>query len=362
MRHAALCLVVCLVGSVPAGAEGILRQVESELRAIAEATHRHLVTIVVPHADGPIPSASVATGLALDDSFIVTAASVVSGASGLEVLQGSASARPAALVGVDRLGGIAVLKAEGKSAWPIAPLAASRGVRVGDLVVLVASPFEDRAEFGLGTVTSVRPAGVNGQVTTEIEASTPAVPGSAGAVLVDADGRVTGLVIGRVSGTEGVERGVLAVPLEEVHAIARQLRERSAVERNWLGISVQEMTPALREILGVAPGTGVIIVDVEPGSPALRAGLELGDVILSCGGQVVREPGELMIAVANAPPGGTLRFAVLRNAETLTISATLGTLPPRQRPPKAEKASYEERLRALEGEVARLRVLLEARR
>jgi S1-C subfamily serine protease len=149
--------------------------------------------------------------------------------------------------------------------------------------------------------------------------------------------------------------------LHEVLRIAAELRDHAGVRRNWLGVSVQEMTSALREILGVAPGTGVIVIDVDAHGPATKAGLELGDVILSCDLKVVRDAGELMASVATAPSNARLRLQVFRNGETLELPVVLSELPARQEtPPELEDvgAPREDRIRAIEEEIARLKASL----
>jgi S1-C subfamily serine protease len=360
---------LCAPLAVPAIGQELLQQIEAELAALVTTTRRQLVTVIVPQSvgTGPLRAVSVASGLALDDSLVVTAASVITGGAEVEVAPPDQSPRPASIVGVDGLAGIALLRTSGLILPPQNVASQVGPVELGNLVFLVTSAFEERAGYSVGVVTSLRPAGVNGQVTTEIESSAAAVPGSAGSVLVDTGGRVAGLVVGRTGEPDGAgahgDGGVLAVPLSEVLSIVSQLREHPQIRRNWLGVSVQEMTPALREILGVTEGTGVIVIAVDEGSPALNAGLELGDVILACGGRLVREAGELMTAVARAPAGGRLRLEILRNGETLKIPVTLAELTARQASTDGFKqTSSDDRIRAMEAEIARLRATLEQTR
>lgn len=360
---------LCTATAVPAAGLELLRQIEAELGTVVTETRQNLVTVIVPQSreTGPLRAVLVASGLALDDSFVVTAASVVADASVVEIASADHVPQPASVVGVDRLAGLALLRLSSSGARPAHRSIEDGAAQPGAIVFLVTSHFEDRAGCSIGVVTSVRPAGMDGQVTTEIEASAPAVPGSAGGVLVDTGGRVTGVVVGRMGRREtsfaSADGGVLAVPVSEVRAIASELRTHGRVRRNWLGVSVQEMTPALREILGVAAGTGVIVISVEDSSPALSAGLEMGDVILSCDGRVIPAPGELMKAVAAAQPGGRLRLGVLRNGETLDTPVTLTELPAREAPWAVEQPdSPEARIRTLEQELARLRASLEQTR
>jgi len=364
-------LTVCLWSALvaPATGQDLLRQIESELATLVTATRRNLVTVIVPQATGtgPVRAVLIASGLALDDSLVVTAASVVAGGSEIEIASPDQPPHAASVVGVDELSGIALLRTSGLAPPPVNVASQESSVELGNLVFLVTSTFEERAGYSIGAITSLRPPGMNGQVTTEIEASTAAVPGSAGAVLVDTRGQVAGVVVGRTGQREDSnaagDHGVLAVPFSEVLSIVSQLKDHAEIRRNWLGVSVQEMTPALREILGVAAGTGVIIIAVDEDSPALSAGLELGDVILACGGRTVRGPGELMTTVASASPGARLRLEILRNGETLEIPVTLMELTARHAAKgAAERTSADDRLRSMEAEIARLRAALEQTR
>jgi S1-C subfamily serine protease len=239
--------------------------------------------------------------------------------------------------------------------------------RVGDWVYLVAAPFEEMAGYSFGVVTAVRPAGMNGQVTTEIEASMRPVAGSAGAVLVDTRGQFMGLVVGRTSATSHTSYGasaggILAVPLVEVLAIADQLSAQGRVVRNWLGISVQDMTPALRDILSVEPRLGAIVIHVEESGPAFEAGIEMGDVVLACGETPVHGPVGLMQAVTKHSPGDTFTFEILRNGETYELPVQLGELPQSQSPPRTYSSSPlplgDDRIRALEQEISDLKAAL----
>ncbi|MBN1426540.1 PDZ domain-containing protein [Candidatus Fermentibacteria bacterium] len=350
-----------------AGGQDLLPQLDAELNALVAATRRHVVTVIVPQDgdDGPVRSVLIASGLALDDSLVVTAASVVTRGHHVEVIPSGLDPRPASLAGVDILGGVALLRTYGLTPTDAGLRSIDNPVALGDLVCLVTSSFEERAGYSVGSVVSVRPAGMNGQVTTEIEASTTPVPGSAGAVLVNSRGQLSGLVVGRPGRQAGLmtagDAGVLAIPLRDVLRIADELKRHGKVGRNWLGVSVQEMTPALREILGVEPSTGVIIIAVDKDGPAVKSGLELGDVILRCGNDVIKDPVGLMEAVATAPAGSRLRFAVLRNGETIQLPVTLAELPIQDggvglaEPP----LSYEERIRALETEISRLKSAVE---
>jgi S1-C subfamily serine protease len=321
-----------LAFTAPVASQDLLRDLEAEVSSLVENARTDVVTVNVLRSGEKesVRSVLVASGLTIADSLIVTAANVVHLADSVEISGPGYEPAKAVILGVDPVGGIALLKTD-PVLGPISFTSAPTIPRVGDWACLVATPFEEMAGYSFGLVSAVRPAGMNGQVTTEIEASMRPVAGSAGAVLVDTRGQFIGLVVGRASTTipsyGSTAGGILAVPLTEVLAIADQLRTRGRVVRNWLGISVQDMTPALRNILSVEGGLGAIVIYVEETGPAFKAGIEMGDVVLACGETPVHGPAGLMQAVAQRTPGETFTLTILRNGETYELTVELGELP-----------------------------------
>ncbi len=365
-REIATCVATIILSSSPLSAGDLLQQLQTEVATLVDQARRDVVTITVPYPSNQesVRSVLITSGLIIADSLVVTAASVVAQSETVEVTTSTDHQVSAAVAGVDSAGGIALLKLTHPLIGSFTP---TPGVlpEVGDWTFLITTRFEDLAGYSPGIVTAVRPAGMNGQVTTEIQASTPPLPASAGAILVDVYGRVIGLVVGRPGWGEPIDPtedatmpGVLAVPFDEVLSVATELVNTGRVKRSWLGISVQAMTPALRTILGVEPGIGAIVVHVENGGPAHRAGLEMGDVILSCGEHPVDSPGGLMRAVSCVGPGAALEFNILRNDAVFVLPVTLTELPHRGAPAD-EAIRYEndpeEQIKALERQLATLK-------
>lgn len=357
--------IVFLSSSLSAG--DLLQQLQTEAATLVEQARRNVVTITVPYPSNQesVRSVLITSGLIIADSLVVTAASVVAQSETVEVTTSTDHQVSAAVAGVDSAGGIALLKLAHPLIGSFTPTPGALP-KVGDWTFLITTRFEDLAGYSPGIVTAVRPAGMNGQVTTEIQASTPPLPASAGAILVDVYGRVIGLVVGRPGWGEPIDPtedattmpGVLAVPFDEVLSVATELVNTGRVKRSWLGISVQAMTPALRTILGVEPGIGVIVVHVENGGPAHRAGLEMGDVILSCGERPVDSPGGLMKAVSCVGPGTALEFNILRNDAVFVLPVTLTELPHRGAPADEtirHENDPEEKIKALEKQLATLK-------
>ena len=330
-----MAFLLCFLASLRS--EGLLEQLQRETNALVDNARSSIVTVTVPFdTEGmAVRSVLVTSGLVVGDSLVVTAYNVVATSTTVEVSPIGGEPVIADVAGMDSLSGVALLKLKAPIHGVVpAPIGALP--TVGDWAFLVTTPFEELAGYSPGIIRAVRPAGMNGQVTTEIESTSTALPASAGAALVDIRGRIMGLVVGRTVQnfqSEGesshLSPGVFAVPLDEVMAMTSELATHGRVTRSWLGVSVQQMTPALRSILGVDPDQGAIIIDVEEGGPAYLAGLEMGDVILACAGVPVTSPGDLMSSVARISPGSDLVFDVLRNDEITAFPVTMAELPER---------------------------------
>jgi len=350
--------------------ESVLEQIQNEITSIVKKTRSNIVTVSVPISseDSTVRSLLVTSGLIIDDSLVVTASNVVDQTKDVEISYSDRSQAPATVTGIDHISGIALLRVNGAIPDYSTPRPGSLP-RVGDWVFLVTTSFEDIAGYCPGIVRAVRPAGLNGQVTTEIEASASPLPASAGAVLVNIHGDIVGVVVGRtgsdrtqsLNGPPSVP-GILAVPLNEVLDISRKLARSGHVNRSWIGLSVQEMTPALRSILGVDPGNGAIVVHVEENSPASIAGLELGDVILSCQGRSIHSPGDVMGAVADISPGTSIEFGILRNDEIFVLPlepAPLSISNPANFEQDGKTRGTRSRIESLERELKRLKESLQ---
>lgn len=346
--------------------ESVLEQIHNEVSTIVKKTRSNIVTVSVPISseDSTVRSILITSGLIVGDSLVVTASNVVDRTKDVEVSYSDRSQASATVSGIDEISGIALLRINGTIPNHSTPHPGSLP-NVGDWVFLVTTSFEDIAGYCPGIVRAVRPAGLNGQVTTEIEASASPLPASAGAVLVNIHGDIVGLVVGRTGSDHARSPndapsvpGILAVPLNEVLDISNKLARSGHVNRGWIGLSVQEMTPALRTILGVDTGNGAIVVHVEEDSPAFNAGLELGDVILTCQGKSIHSPSDVMGAVADVAPGTSIEFSILRNDEVFVLPlkpAPLSSSNPSNFEQGGQSRGIRTRIESLERELKRLK-------
>ena len=217
----------------------------------------------------------------------------------------------ASVVGRDAGTDLALLKAEASGLQP-APWGELDGARVGQLVLGVYRPGRTtRATFGvIGALGEAWRTRFGGKVDRYVEASLPLHPGFSGGLLVDAAGRALAL------STSGLIRGVaLGIPASTVRRVTQELLAHGRVRRGYLGVGSYPVAlpAALGERLGQP--SGLLVVSVEDESPAARAGLFLGDVIVAADGRATREPADLLAALDEDRIGRDAALRVLRAGE-----------------------------------------------
>jgi S1-C subfamily serine protease len=260
-------------------------------------------------------SASVLT----DDGFLITSAHVVDGAQRVEAEFGDGTSVRVDVVGLDLLSDLAVLRARGSVPPPV-QLGEASSLRVGQLVVAVGNPLGLGGSVTAGIVSALGRSlpTRDGRVVDEVIQTDAALnPGNSGGALADSKGRMVGVN----TAVAGIGLG-LAVPINTTtrHIIATLMTE-GRVRRAWLGVAGAQapLPPALRTKLGRS--TGLRVAQVVPASPAAEAGLKVGDVVLSVGGQNVASAGGLqrfMVASAIDEP---LEITVWRNGALVDVIA-----------------------------------------
>jgi len=276
---------------------------------------------------------TLGSGFVIDkEGYVLTNRHVVEGADKIFVSLASGRRFDAKLVGRDARTDVALLKIEPTSSLTVLNLGDSDQTEVGEWVMAIGNPF------GLGgnsvTVGVVSFKGRNltlGQQGTGVDmlqTDASINPGNSGGPLLNTRGEVIG--INTMIITRGLPQSAgvgFAVPINVAQEILPQLRERGKVIRGWLGVQIQAVTQDLAETLALKEPTGALVSDVTPDSPASKAGLEPGDVVLSVDGRTVEDNGDLSAYVASRPPGATVKLQVWRDRAERTLSVTLGTFP-----------------------------------
>jgi serine protease Do len=260
------------------------------------------------------------------DGYILTNNHVVDGADDVKVSIGESPRRyDATVVGTDALADVAVLKIEAQGLVP-ATLADSDQLRVGDVVLAIGDPFGLGQSVSRGIVSAVGRGNLGIEAVEDFIQTDAAInPGNSGGALIDSAGRVVGLNTAILSGSGGFAGVGFAIPINLVRNVAEQIVNTGKVDRGFLGVAPQMLTPELGEQFGSY--AGALVAEVTPGGPADQAGLQAGDVITAINGVAVRDPGQLLLTVSQLRPDTSVDVAYMRNGQKKTATARLGRRP-----------------------------------
>ncbi len=296
-----------------------------------------------PDGSGPqLRSRGVGSGFVIDkEGYILTNAHVVEGADEVTVrLADSKGEHKARVVGVDPQTDVALLKVEAKG-LSVAPISTAKGVRAGEWVAAIGSPFGFANTITAGIVSATERSLPEETLVPFIQTDVAVNPGNSGGPLLNMNGEVVGINSAIYSGTGGYMGVSFAIPVDVAMDIARQLRTEGKVTRGRIGVAIQEVSPELAKSFRMPEPRGALVTTVEKGGPAQRAGMAVGDVITRFGGQEVASAEDLPRVVARAKPGTEIDVEVWRNGERRTVKMTVGQLETQAaaRPEQAPSAS-----------------------
>jgi serine protease Do len=249
------------------------------------------------------------------DGIVLTNNHVVDDAKEITVALTDGREFPATVVGRDPKTDLAVLRIDAKGDLPVAELGDSDALSVGDWVLAIGNPFGLSNTVTAGIV-SAKGRAIGGPYDDFIQTDAPINPGNSGGPLLDEHGGVVGIntaIFSRSGGNVGIG---FAIPINLAKRLVPELEEHGHVTRAWLGVTVQQVTPALGESLGVAAGHGALVAQVDPDGPAAKSGIEPGDVITAYDGQPLDEHTSLPTLVAATPVGKTVQVDILRDGRT----------------------------------------------
>ncbi len=307
------------------------------------------------------PAQALGSGFIItEDGYVVTNNHVIEQAASIEVVLEDERRFEATLIGTDPATDIALLKIESDEALPHVEWGASDDLEIGDWTIAIGNPF------GLGgTVTagilSARSRNINaGPYDDFLQTDAAINRGNSGGPLFNVAGDVVGVNTAIVSPSGGSVGIGFAVPSAVAQRIVADLREDGAVERGWLGVSIQPVTDDIAGALGMETAKGTLVSSVTRGSPAEAAGLVPGDVILSLGGEAVEDPRDLSLAVADLEVGSAAQLTVLRSGAEQVLDVTIG-LHPSQSIAEAQDNSADDGTPRLGVSIAPLDAALRAR-
>jgi serine protease Do len=258
------------------------------------------------------------------DGYILTNAHVVSGAKEVTVRLADAKREfKAKVIGADERTDVALIKVDATD-LPVATLGKSSGLEPGQWVAAIGSPFGFANTITAGIVSATQRALPAETYVPFIQTDVAVNPGNSGGPLINLAGEVVGInsmIYSRTGGYMGVS---FAIPIEAALDVAQQLREHGKVTRGRLGIGIQPLTEELAQSFGLESTDGVVVVNVESGSPADKSGLRVGDVILSYNGERIDQANELPRLVATTKPGEKAEMSVVREGKRQTLQVAVG--------------------------------------
>ena len=265
------------------------------------------------------------------DGYILTNNHVIDGASDIEVTLSDKRELKAKLVGADPRTDIAVLKIQANSLATVT-IGQSAKARIGDLVLAIGDPFGIGETVTMGIVSATGRRGLdiegNGGYEDFIQTDASINPGNSGGALVNTRGELIGINTAIISNGGGGNQGIgFAVPIDMARKVMEQLISTGKVTRGYLGVMIQEVTPALAKAFQLNSVGGALVGDVTPDSPGAKAGLQKGDVITSINGTDVTDFQELRLRISQSAPGDTVKLGVMRNGKKMEVTAKLIDLP-----------------------------------
>ena len=288
---------------------------------------------------GRIRSGASAPGFVINgDGYVVSNNHVVDGASEIRVKLSDGREFPAKVLGRDPKTDLALLKIE-VTGLPTIPMGDSEALQVGEPVMAIGNPFGLEQTVTTGIVSGTGRVIGGGPYDDFIQTDASINPGNSGGPLINARGQAVGINAAIFSQTGGSIGIGFAIPVNLAKPVLTQLADGGRVVRGWLGVSIQPVTPELAKSLKLSETAGALVSGVTEGSPAAKAGLKPGDVILEFNGERVARADRLPNAVATTAVGREVPLAVVRDGNAMRLTVKVGE----------QAESREARVRGREG-------------
>ena len=281
-----------------------------------------------PGGGPPRPEMSGGSGVLIDATgYIVTNNHVVDRASEIKVFLHDRREFPAKVIGTDPKTDLAVIKIEGKD-LPYLKWGDYDRLQVGDIVLAIGSPFGLSQTVTMGIISALGRGNVGiADYEDFIQTDASINPGNSGGALVNLKGELIGIntaIFSRTGGNEGIG---FAVPVSIARMITDSLQKTGKVVRGWLGVGIQEITPDLAKAFKVKEQRGALVSDVNEQGPALKAGLQRGDVIVEFDGKDVQSISELRNRVAATAIGSNVKIKVMRDGQEKPLTIRIAERP-----------------------------------
>ena len=328
----------------------VLHELNNELTSVASEVNPSVVTIFVaeqvkvrqsPFNFGPFnlfnepggqqeeTEHAMGSGVIVsNDGYILTNNHVVQKADTISVRLSNGKRLPAKVIGTDKKTDMAVIKVNAKN-LPVATLGNSDDVKVGQVVLAIGSPLSpDLANtVTMGIISAKNRYEVHlANYSDYLQTDAAINPGNSGGALVNVDGDVIGINSAIATQTGGNQGIGFAVPINLAKDIMNQLIKHGKVVRGWLGVEIQPVNSSIAKAFNLSSENGALVGQVISGSPADKAGLKAGDVILDLNGHTIADYNQLRNEIAGKQPGTTVTLTVLRNGKKKDIKVKLGEL------------------------------------
>jgi serine protease Do len=278
--------------------------------------------------ESKLPGLALGSGFVIDPrGYIVTDDHVLEDAAAITVTFHDGTQHSARIVGRDALTDLALLKIDAPQPLPYVRWGDSDSARVGDWVLAIGNPFglDDTVSSG---IISARSRDIHsGPYDDFLQIDAAINRGNSGGPTFNLDGAVIGINTAIYSPNGGSVGIGFAIPANLARPVVEQLEANGRVERGWLGIEIQPMSPEMARSFGLANATGALVAGVSGGGPAARAGFEQGDVILSVNGHDIERMRDLPFAVAAMPVGQSVEVAIWRQNRRIVLRAVIEEMP-----------------------------------
>ncbi len=261
------------------------------------------------------------------EGYVITNNHVVQGSEEIIVRLSDKRQFKGKVIGADPPTDLAVVKINAQN-LPVIKLGDSDKLKVGERVIAIGIPFGLTQSVTQGIISATGRSDI-GIVTYEDFIQTDAAinPGNSGGALVNIRGELIGINTAIASSTGGYQGVGFAIPSNMVRIVMNSLIKRGKVIRGWLGVSIQPLTPALAKQLGLKSDKGAVISDVADGSPAEKAGIQQGDVIVEFDGKEVKDWAQLRNIVSNVAPGKQVNVKIIRNGAEKNMKVVIQEMP-----------------------------------
>jgi serine protease Do len=298
-----------------------------------------------PNDNDGVKRIALGSGFIIDPSgYIVTNNHVVGEAAKVQVILQDGTKYAAKIVGRDTRTDLALLKIDAGKTLPSVDWGDSNAAQIGDWVVAVGNPFGLGGSVTTGIISARGRDLHEGQFDDFLQIDAPINRGNSGGPTFNLQGQVIGINTAIYSPNGGSVGIGFAIPSDAASKVIAQLKEHGKVNRGWLGVQIQEVTPAIAASLGLKSDQGALVAVVTPKSAAAKAGLKQGDVVMSFNGQSIKKLRDLSRFVAATQPGTTSNMVVWRDGKETTLPVTVAEAPenPQQVASAAQPKSDED--------------------